>query len=202
MISQVKISGDRESIEILKESQALLEGHFLLSSGLHSPVYIQTALALQFPEKASLLGEKLGALIKSVFTKNTLPDLIVSPAIGGIIIGQEVARAVGVRHIFFEKYQGEMKLRRNFRVNAGERALVVEDVITTGASSKRIINRLESSGVEVIGVAAIVERSSPQKVLSHRVLSLVKVEAPTYSPEECPMCAAGSNPLKMGSSWV
>ncbi len=184
---------------MLKDTEALLEGHFVLSSGLHSPVYVQTALALQYPEIASSIAEKLASQLKKNI--NSEIDTVVSPAIGGIIIGQEVAKALGVRHIFFEKHEGQFCLRRNFRVNENEKVVVVEDVITTGGSSRKIADLLKSMKADILAFSSIVERTSPSRVIS-KVVSLVRVDAPTYPPEKCPLCLSGSKPVKMGSSWV
>lgn len=184
-------------LDLFIENGALLKGHFLLSSGLHSDQYMQSALLLQDPVVAEQMGEKLGAMFPDV-------DVVVSPAMGGLIIGHEVARAKGVRHIFSEKDdQGKPVLRRGFQLNAGEKVLVVEDVITTGLSTREVIGLVERAGAHLVGVGSIVNRSGQiNEQLSQwkdRVKSLLNLEVKQWTAGECHLCKQGSTPVKPGS---
>ncbi len=173
---------------------ALLEGHFELSSGLHSPTYLQCALALQYPSDASGYGR----LIAERFVNQNV-DAVASPAIGGLVIGYVVAQALNVRFIWTERQDGVMKLRRGFSVKPGERFLVVEDVITTGGSTRECIAALTSTGANVIGAASIIDRSNGKADVGVPRTSLVSIDVPSYSPENCPLCAAGGQAEKPGS---
>ena len=181
-------------IKTFKDCNALLEGHFILSSGLHSNKYLQCAKVLQYPDIASIIGEEIAENFAT-----TQVDLIVGPAMGGVIIAQEVGRALSVRTIFSERENGEMTLRRGFEVQPGEKAIVVEDVITTGGSAKEVVEMLKSRGVEVIGVASIIDRSGGAADFDVPFFSLAKIDVETYKPEECPMCASGDKAIKPGS---
>lgn len=182
-------------LQMLRDKEAYLEGHFLLSSGLHSPRYIQCAQVLKYPG----LAEQLGAAIASFF-HNQPADIVISPAIGGIIIGYEVARSLGVAAIFCERSEGEMKLRRGFEIISGEQVLVVEDVITTGKSTKEVIEVVRDKGGEIIGVGAIVNRGANCLEPNLKIHSLISLEIPTYKAEECPLCGEERIPLvKPGS---
>lgn len=183
-----------EVMAILHETGALLEGHFLLSSGLHSNFYFQCALALQYPEKAEALAR--GVAEKLPPTKF---DGVISPAIGGIVIGQEVARLLGARAIFAEREDGKMTLRRGFSVRDGERFLVVEDVITTGKSTKEVIELLKSEGSIPLLAACIVNRSSQENPLDIPLVSSVRVQVKNYPPDNCPLCKKGVPIVKPGS---
>ncbi len=183
-----------EIIKVFKECNALLEGHFILSSGLHSNKYLQCAKVLQYPDIASIIGEEIAENFAT-----TQVDLIVGPAMGGIIIAQEVGRALSTRTIFSERENGKMTFRRGFEVKAGEKAIVVEDVITTGGSAKEVVEMLKSHGVEVIAVASIIDRSNGTADFGVPFHSLEKVEVETYKPEECPMCKEGDEAVKPGS---
>ena len=181
-------------LERFKQTNALLEGHFALSSGLHSPTYLQCALALQQPEEAARLGREIADRFAGIGI-----DTVASPAIGGLVIGFATAQAFGVRFIWTERQQGEMTLRRGFTVSAGERVLVVEDVITTGGSTRECIAALEANGAKVIAAASIIDRSNGTADVGVERVSLVSLDVPTYDPDSCPMCAAGSSPEKPGS---
>jgi len=181
-------------IDEFKKSGALLEGHFKLSSGLHSSVYLQCALVLQFPAKA----EAFGRAIAERYAGQQI-ELVVSPAIGGLIIGHEVARALGARFIWTERQDGEMTLRRGFRVHAGERVLVAEDVITTGGSTRETIDALRRLGASVIGAASIIDRSSGEADVGVERTALATLDVQSMKPEECELCRSGVEVVKPGS---
>ena len=181
-------------LEHFKYCDAFLEGHFELSSGLHSPSYLQCALALQYPADASGYGR----LIAEKFVSQNI-DAVASPAIGGLVIGYTVAQALNVRFIWTERQNGDMKLRRGFSVRKGERFLVVEDVITTGGSTRECIDVLSNAGANVIGAASIIDRSNGSADVGVPRISLVNIDVPSYKPDECPLCAAGSTATKPGS---
>jgi orotate phosphoribosyltransferase len=181
-------------LDLFRKSGALLEGHFRLSSGLHSDRYLQSALVLQYPEFAGALGAALADR-----TRHMQPTVVLSPALGGIVIGQEVGRALGVRSIFAERQDGSLVLRRGFTLDASDRVLVVEDVITTGGSTRETIAAAESFGALVTGAAAIIDRGSDPARLNLPMQSLVRLEVPTYAPEACPLCASGIPVVKPGS---
>ncbi len=186
---------ENDILQMLKDKGAYLEGHFLLSSGLHSPGYIQCAQVLKYPE----LAERLGAGIASFFPDQPA-DTVISPAIGGIIIGYEVARSLGVSAIFCERSEGEMKLRRGFEIIPGEQVLVVEDVVTTGKSTKEVIEVVRSKRGKIVGVGAIVNRGASYLEPKLKIHSLISIEIPTHKPKECPLCREGRIPLvKPGS---
>jgi orotate phosphoribosyltransferase len=183
-----------EVLRIFRETGALLSGHFLLSSGLHSPVYFQCALVFQHPEHA----EKLGQELASRFRDGSV-DVVVSPAVGGIVVGQEVGRALGVRAIFAERESGQMTLRRGFHIERGERALVVEDVMTTGGSTDDVMEVVEAQGGRVVGVGVVVDRSGEAVPWQVPVQSLAQLEAVNYHPEQCPLCRDKVPLVKPGS---
>src|SRR5207237_1546793 len=171
---------DAEVIQKFKDTGALLEGHFLLSSGLHSSVYLQCAIALQSTKDAV----EFGAAIAAYFKQDSL-DTVASPAIGGLVIGYEVARQLGVRFIWTERESGRMTLRRGFTVREGERVLVVEDVITTGGSTRDTIEALRSAGADVIAAASIIDRSGGQADVGVTRFSLATLKVPALFPKEC-----------------
>ena len=181
-------------LNLFRRSGALLEGHFRLSSGLHSDRYLQSALVLQYPEFADALGQALAAR-----TRHLQPTVVLCPALGGIVIGQEVGRALGVRSIFAERQDGTLVLRRGFTLDGSDRVLVVEDVITTGGSTRETAAVAESFGALVVGAAAIIDRGSDPARLNMPTQSLVRLEVPTYAPEACPHCAKGIAIVKPGS---
>lgn len=183
-----------EILEHFRQTNALLEGHFILSSGLHSPNYLQCALALQFPIDAA----KFGKAIAEHFTGSNI-GTVASPAIGGLVIGYAVAQALNVRFIWTERENGVMTLRRGFSVKPGERILVVEDVITTGGSTRECIEALESRGAKVVGAASIIDRSAGAADVGVPRIALVSMEVPSYKPEECPLCKEGTEAVKPGS---
>ncbi len=173
-------------LEHFRETDALLDGHFILSSGLHSPKYLQCALALQYPSDAA----KFGKAIAEHFTDANI-ETVASPAIGGLIIGYEVAKALNVRFVWTERENGVMTLRRGFSVKENERILVVEDVITTGGSTRECIEALETRGAKVVGAASIIDRSGGVADVGIPRIALVSLEVPSYKPEDCPMCERG-----------
>ncbi len=180
-----------------RETSALLEGHFILSSGLHSPKYLQCALALQNPVDAA----KFGNAIAENFNGEQF-DSVASPAIGGLIIGFAVARALNVRFIWTEREKGAMTLRRGFSVSETERILVVEDVITTGGSTRECIEALETRGAKVSGAASIIDRSNGAADVGVPRIALASLDVPSYKVEDCPMCERGEIPIKPGSRTV
>jgi orotate phosphoribosyltransferase len=179
---------------MFRKSGALLEGHFRLSSGLHSDRYLQSALVLQHPEFAEALGAAVADKVRHL-----QPTVIVSPALGGIVIGQEVGRALGVRAIFAERQDGKLLLRRGFSLSDSDRAVIVEDVITTGGSTRETIDVSTAAGAKVVGAASIIDRGNDAARLGLPLFALVKLEVPTYQPDACPMCAQGSPVVKPGS---
>ena len=181
-------------IDEFKKTGALLEGHFQLSSGLHSTVYLQCALVLQFPEKA----ESFGRAIAQKFATAGI-QLVASPAIGGIVIGHEVARALGARFIWTERDAGEMTLRRGFTVAPGERTLVVEDVITTGGSTRETIEALQRAGADVVGAASIIDRSGGDAEVGVQRVALATLKVLSVEPEICDACKMGEPAVKPGS---
>ena len=181
-------------IETFKKSGALLEGHFKLTSGLHSSVYLQCALVLQFPEKAEAFARAIADQCEG-----TQIELVASPAIGGLIIGHEVARALGARFIWTERQDGEMTLRRGFSVRPGEKTLVVEDVVTTGGSTRETIDALRKAGASVIGAASIIDRSSGQADVGAKRIALATLDVRAMQPDECDLCRAGVEVVKPGS---
>jgi len=181
-------------LEQFKQADALLEGHFILSSGLHSPKYLQCALALQYPADA----EKFGRKIAEKFTGAGI-ETVASPAIGGLIIGYAVAAALNVRFIWTERQDGIMTLRRGFSVRPGEKIFVVEDVITTGGSTRECIEALEKQGAKVAAAASIIDRSNGAADVGVPRISLAALDVPVYTPAICPMCAIGIDAVKPGS---
>ena len=190
-------------LDTFRRRGALLEGHFRLTSGLHSPGYLQSALVLQYPEDAEMCGEALAERVRAYVGAGGLeasgPHAVLSPALGGIVIGHEVARALGVRALFAERQEGRLVLRRGFALEPGERVLVVEDVVTTGGSTRETIDVARAAGALVIGAAAIIDRSGGRQTLDVPFAALATVALPTYQPEACPLCAQGTPAVKPGS---
>jgi orotate phosphoribosyltransferase len=181
-------------LDMFRRSGALLEGHFRLSSGLHSDRYLQSALVLQYPEFAEALGRELAER-----TAHLQATAVLSPALGGIVIGQEVGRALGVRALFAERQDGAMILRRGFELAATDRVLVVEDVITTGGSTRETAAVAAAAGAQVVGAAAIIDRGEDSAQVGLPLQSLVRLEVPAYAPDTCPLCAKGIAIVKPGS---
>ena len=191
------ILSEKEIIEIFKKTGALLEGHFLLTSGRHSNVYFQCAKVLQYPNYM----EKICANIAEHF-KSTKIDTVISPAIGGIIVGQEVARQLEKRSIFAEREDKTLTLRRGFSIERGEKVLVCEDVVTTGGSVFEVIEIVKSLGGEVVGVGCIVDRSNGKVNFGCRQVSTIRMEVVSFMPEECELCKKGIPVVKPGSRKI
>ncbi len=189
-----KLMTETEVLTIFRRSGALLEGHFRLSSGLHSPGYLQCALVLQHPREAEALGAALGQLVRAHGAQT-----VISPALGGVVIGQEVGRALGVRAIFAERADGALTLRRGFSLDPGEKVLVVEDVVTTGGSTRETMEAARAAGAIVVGACAIVDRSGGNQGLDVPFTALLKMDVKTYQPDDCPLCKQGLPVVKPGS---
>jgi orotate phosphoribosyltransferase len=179
-------------LSLFKSSGALLEGHFLLTSGMHSPTYFQCALLLQHPHLAQRLCRDLAQGFNDLGV-----EVVLSPAIGGIIVGYEVAKALGARSIFAERVEGRMRLRRGFEIRDREKAIVVEDVVTTGGSLQEVVGLVGEAGGKVVGVGALVDRSGGRA--DPALHSLVSLDVVTYPPEDCPLCQQGMPLVKPGS---
>ena len=186
-----------EILEHFRQTGALLEGHFILSSGLHSPNYLQCALALRHPTDAV----KFGNAIAENFPERNF-DAIVSPAIGGLIIGFAVAQSLNLPFFWTERENGQMTVRRGFSVNENGKLLVVEDVITTGGSTRECISAIESLGAKVVAAASIIDRSAGKADVGAPRIALATLEVPSYTPESCPMCARGEMAVKPGSRFI
>jgi orotate phosphoribosyltransferase len=184
----------QQVLDLFRRVGALLEGHFKLSSGLHSPGFMQSALVLQHPREAEALGAALGSALRTLN-----PDIVMSPALGGIVIGQEVARALDVPAIFAERQDGVLTLRRGFTLTPGARVLVIEDVVTTGGSTRETMEVATRAGGVVVGAGSIIDRSGGNQGLPVPYSALAQVAFPTYQPDACPLCAAGSTAIKPGS---
>lgn len=184
----------QDVIKKFRATGALLEGHFVLSSGLHSASYLQCALVLQYPAEA----ESFGSAIAEHFQHERI-ELVASPAIGGIVIGHEVARALGARFIWTERENGQMTLRRGFSLSADERTLVVEDVVTTGGSTRETVTLLKDLGANVIAAASIVDRSSGEADVGVPRVALATLDVPADDPAACDLCKRGESFSKPGS---
>jgi orotate phosphoribosyltransferase len=183
-----------ELLHLFRRSGALLDGHFRLSSGLHSSGYLQCALVLSTPADAERLGR---AISDQVRTLNA--TVVLSPALGGVVIGHEVGRALGVRAIFAERQDGALTLRRGFTLAELDRVLIVEDVLTTGGSTRETMQVATAAGAQVVGVASIVDRSGGLAHFNVPFASLLSIDLPTYPPDACPLCAQGLAVVKPGS---
>jgi len=186
----------KESLKILKETNALLEGHFVLSSGLHSERYIQCAKLLSKPEKAKALCSSLAEKIKD---KHKNIDLILSPAIGGIVIGYEIGRILNIETIFAERVDGIFNLRRDFEIKKGQKVLIVEDVITTGKSSLECSSLAKRVSAEILGYACIIDRSDGKSDIGKAIISQIQIEIPTYKKENLPKHLEKIKAVKPGS---
>ncbi|HVF87463.1 MAG TPA: orotate phosphoribosyltransferase [Pyrinomonadaceae bacterium] len=183
-----------EVIERFRRTGALLEGHFVLTSGLHSTQYLQCALVLQHPAEAEAMARALAAHFRGQHV-----ETIVAPAIGGIVIGYEVARSLGVRSIWTEREEGRMTLRRGFGVRPGESVVVIEDVMTTGGSTRETIEALRIAGARVVGAGSIVDRSDGRTDVGVPRVALATLNVPAHAPTVCPACARGELAVKPGS---
>jgi len=185
---------EKQVLDLMSELGALHQGHFLLSSGRHSDTYFQCARILQFPE----LARELGAAMADLFNE-TPCDLVVSPALGGILVGHEVARALGRRFVFSERKDGEMMIRRGFEIVGGEKVIIAEDVVTRGTSLLEVVAAVEAAGGEVTGLTSIIDRTSGDVELPLPLWSLAKVKVETWAADDCPLCKQGVEVVKPGS---
>ena len=185
-----------ESLKILKETNALLEGHFILSSGLHSPQYVQCAQLMSKPSEAFKICSSLSEKIKKEFKEF---DLILSPAMGGIIVGYEIGRILNKETIFSERVNGEFKLRRDFTINKNQKVLIIEDVITTGKSSLECSKIVEDNNATIAGYACLIDRSSGKSAIKEKIVSQVKMDIPTYTEKNLPKNLLTLKAIKPGS---
>lgn len=185
-----------EVLDLFRQSGALLEGHFLLTSGLHSGRYLQCALVLQYPQKAAALGVDLASRLRDL---NASPDFVIAPALGGILVAHEVARAAGVRGLFAERQEGVLRLRRGFQIKPGEKGYVVEDVLTTGGSTRETMEVVTQAGGIVIAAGSLIDRSGGRTDLGVPRVALAVLDIPSFPPDDCPLCKAGSQAIKPGS---
>ena len=185
-----------ESLKILKETNALLEGHFILSSGLHSPQYVQCAQLMSKPSEAFKICSSLSQKIKNEFKDF---DLILSPAMGGIIVGYEIGRILNKETIFSERVNGEFKLRRDFTVNKNQKVLIIEDVITTGKSSLECSKIVEDNNAIIVGYACLIDRSNGKSAIKEKIISQVKIDIPTYTEKNLPKNLLTLKAVKPGS---
>jgi orotate phosphoribosyltransferase len=174
----------KKSLNILKKTDALLEGHFVLSSGLHSSKYIQCAKLLSYPDKAQSICKSLANKIKKNFKKI---DLILAPAMGGVVIGYEIGRLLKIETIFCERVNGKFKLRRGFSIKKNSKVLIIEDVITTGKSSLECVQLIKKSKASLVGFASIIDRSTKKTLkIKQKIISHLKIDVPTYKPNQLP----------------
>ena len=185
-----------ESLKILKETNALLEGHFILSSGLHSPQYVQCAQLMSKPSEALKICSSLSEKIKKEFKEF---DLILSPAMGGIIVGYEIGRILNKETIFSERVNGEFKLRRDFTINKNQKVLIIEDVITTGKSSLECSKIVEDNNAIIVGYACLIDRSNGKSAIKEKIISQVKIDIPTYTEKNLPRNLLTLKAVKPGS---
>ena len=185
-----------ESLKILKETNALLEGHFILSSGLHSPQYVQCAQLMSKPSEAFKICSSLSEKIKKEFKEF---DLILSPAMGGIIVGYEIGRILNKETIFSERVNGEFKLRRDFTINKNQKVLIIEDVITTGKSSLECSKIVEDNNAMIVGYACLIDRSNGKSAIKEKIVSQVKIDIPTYTENNLPKNLLTLKATKPGS---
>ena len=190
----------KKSLNILKKTNALLDGHFVLSSGLHSSKYVQCAKLLSFPKKAELICKSLANKIKKNFKK---VDLILAPAIGGIIIGYEIGKLLNKETIFCERVKGRFNLRRGFAIKKGSKVLVVEDVITTGKSSMECVKLIKKAKASLVGFASIIDRSSKKSLkINKKIISHIKINIPTFKPNHLPKELKSIPITKPGSRFI
>ena len=185
-----------ESLKILKETKALIEGHFILSSGLHSPKYVQCAKLMSKPSQAVQICQ---SLVKKIQSELNDIDLILSPAIGGIVVGYEIGKLMGIETIFSERVNGEFQLRRDFKIKQGTNVLIVEDVITTGKSSIECSKLVRINKANIAGYACIIDRSDGKTEINENIISQIKLNIPTYKKENLPKELISIKPVKPGS---
>ena len=186
----------KESLKILKEANALIEGHFILSSGLHSPQYVQCAQLMSKPDKAVKLCKSLSEKIHNEF-KNF--DIILSPAMGGIIVGYEIGKILNKETIFAERVNGDFKLRRDFSIKKDQKVLIIEDVITTGKSSLECYKLVKDKEAIIVGVACIIDRSNGKSSIKDKIVSQIELNIPTYTEKDLPSNLSALKPVKPGS---
>ena len=194
---EVKLMGRSEIEAIFEHTGAILTGHFLLTSGLHSDRYLQCAKVLQWPKYAETCAKAL-----AIHFSHEKPQFVISPALGGVIIGHELGRALDCRAIFAERENGMLRLRRGFSIGKGEKGIVIEDVITTGGSTLETMRVVKECGGVIMGACAVVDRSGGKAHFDVSHHSLLNLTIPTFEPEKCPMCLSGSSPVKPGSRIV
>ena len=185
-----------ESLKILKETKALIEGHFILSSGLHSPLYVQCAKLMSKPKEAYKICSSLSKKINNEFKEF---DLILSPAMGGIVVGYEIGRILNKETIFSERVNGEFELRRDFVINKKQKVLIIEDVITTGKSSLECSKLVKDNDAEIVGYACLIDRSNGKSAIKQKIVSQVKIDIPTYSEKNLPKNLLAIKAIKPGS---
>jgi len=186
----------KESLKILKEANALIEGHFILSSGLHSPQYVQCAQLMSKPSEAFKICSSLSEKIKKDFKEF---DLILSPAMGGIVVGYEIGRILNKETIFSERVNGEFKLRRDFKINKNQKVLIIEDVITTGKSSLECSKIVKDNNAIIVGYACLIDRSNGKSAIKEKIVSQVKIDIPTYTEKNLPKNLLTLKAVKPGS---
>ena len=185
-----------ESLKILKETDALLEGHFILSSGLHSKQYVQCAKLLSYPEKAVAICSSLAEIISNTFNKI---DMVLAPAVGGIVVGYEIGKQLSSETIFAERLSGNLVLRRGFKIPEKSNVLIVEDVITTGKSALECAKIIEENKSKLVGYACIIDRSDDNIVIKDKIISQIKLHIPTFKEEELPAELKKIEPVRPGS---
>lgn len=189
---------EKETIlDLFRKAGAFLEGHFLLTSGLHSPYYVEKFKLLQYPRYV----EQLAQAIAEHFAKERV-DIVVGPAVGGIILAYEVARVFGVRMAFTEREEGKMRFRRDFTLSEKDNVLIVEDVVTTGASLLEVIEAVREKGASIVGVGVLVDRSGGKVSLPYPYVPLLTMEMPVYTPDACPLCKESIALQKRGSRYI
>ncbi|MCB8814024.1 orotate phosphoribosyltransferase [Desulfosporosinus shakirovi] len=186
-----------EYLDIFRKSEALLDGHFILTSGKHSAQYMQCAQVLQYPDRAAILAEGLASQFRDMGVQT-----VIGPATGGILVAHEVAKALGVRSLFTERENGIMRLRRGFTISPGERVLVVEDVITTGGSVREVLTVVQEFGATAVGVGVLVDRTGGQVDFGLPQCSIIQLNIQAFEVQECPLCAKGTPAVKPGSRKI
>jgi orotate phosphoribosyltransferase len=190
---------ESDVLALFHQTGAYLRGHFRLTSGLHSPEYLQCAQVLQHPVHAEHLGRALADRVQEILGGKSV-DVVASPAIGGLIIGHEVARALSARFIFAERdAEGRMSLRRGFSVEAGASAVVIEDVVTTGGSTREVVDLLATAGANVLAAGSVIDRSGGKAAVGVPRAALATLQVVAYPPDDCPLCRQGSTAVKPGS---
>jgi orotate phosphoribosyltransferase len=177
---------EQQILDLYRSTGVLLDGHFKLTSGKHSPMFLQCSQIMQYPAKAGPLADELAAKLRGFAA-----DAVIGPAMGGIILAYEVGRALGKRAIFAERQDGTMTLRRGFRIQPGERFIVVEDAISTGGSVREVIDVVKERGGQVVAVGSLVDRSGGKVDFGVPAATMVTLEVPAYAPDDCPLCRAG-----------